>query len=181
MVRVYTDHPELLNDLGEVIRLYLPMEEVVPAENGETAPFISAVMEESGDTWRAVCTADMDGARAEYVYLHPNVGGGELNRKRYRKRCMKIAVFRALGKVYKDARLPWGSLTGIRPTRLLRELIAEKGEKEALRFMAEEFDVTPEKLALAKEIVDIQRPFMDVADRDVDVYIGIPFCRTRGL
>ena len=32
MVRVYTDHPELLNDLGEVIRLYLPMEEVVPAE-----------------------------------------------------------------------------------------------------------------------------------------------------
>ena len=121
MVRVYTDHPELLNDLGEVIRLYLPMEEVVPAENGETAPFISAVMEESGDTWRAVCTADMDGARAEYVYIHPNVGGGELNRKRYRKRCMKIAVFRALGKVYKDTRLPWGSLTGIRPTRLLRE------------------------------------------------------------
>lgn len=33
------------------------MEEVVPAENGEAAPFISAVMEESGDTWRAVCTA----------------------------------------------------------------------------------------------------------------------------
>lgn len=46
--------------------------------------------------------------------------------------------------------------------------------------MAEEFDVTPEKLALAKEIVDIQRPFMDVADRDVDVYIGIPFCPGRG-
>lgn len=38
MIRVYTDHPELLNDLGEVIRLYLPMEEVVPAENGEAAP-----------------------------------------------------------------------------------------------------------------------------------------------
>lgn len=50
MIRVYTDHPEFLNDLGEVIRLYLPMEEVVPAENGEAAPFISAVMEESGDT-----------------------------------------------------------------------------------------------------------------------------------
>ena len=111
MIRVHTDHPEFLNDLGEVIRLYLPMEEVVPAENGETAPFISAVMEESGDTWRAVCIADMAGVRAEYAYLHPAVGGGELNRKRYRKRCLKIAVFRALGKVYKDARLPWGSLT----------------------------------------------------------------------
>ena len=65
MVRVYTDHPELLNDLGEVIRLYLPMEEVVPAENGETAPFISAVMEQSADTWRAVCTADKDWTTSE--------------------------------------------------------------------------------------------------------------------
>ena len=181
MVRVYTDHPEFLNDLGEVIRLYLPMEEVIPAGNGDTSPLISAVMEENGDTWRAVCTVDIDGVRTEYVYLHPNVDGGELNRKRYRKRCMKIAVFRGLGKVYKDAKLTWGSLTGIRPTRLLRELIAEKGANEAMRFMAEEFDVTAEKLALAKEIVDIQRPFMDVDGRDVDVYIGIPFCRTRCL
>ena len=40
MIRVYTDHPEFLNDLGEVIRLYLPMEEVVPAENGEAGSFI---------------------------------------------------------------------------------------------------------------------------------------------
>ena len=76
-----------------------------------------------------------------------------------------------MGQPYRDAP-PRGSSA---------QLIAEKGEKEALRFMAEEFDVTPEKLALAKEIVDIQRPFMDVADRDVDVYVGIPFCRTRCL
>ena len=38
MVRVYTDHPELLNDLGEVIRLYLPMEEVVPPRTARPPP-----------------------------------------------------------------------------------------------------------------------------------------------
>ena len=38
MIRVYTDHPELLNDLGEVIRLYLPMEEVVPPKTARLPP-----------------------------------------------------------------------------------------------------------------------------------------------
>ena len=59
--------------------------------------------------------------------------------------------------------------------------IEEKGEAEALRFMGEEFDVSPQKLALAKEIVDIQRPFMQGIGNGADVYIGIPFCRTRCL
>lgn len=94
MVRVYTDHPELLNDLGEVIRLYLPMEEVVPAENGEAAPFISAVMEESGDTWRAVCTADMAGG-AGRVRLSSSERG--------RRRAEQEALSQAL---HEDSRVP---------------------------------------------------------------------------
>ena len=179
MITVHTDHPEFINDLGEVIRLYVPTEEVALAE-GEVSS-VYAVLEERGETWRAICRVELPEGRTEYTYESPAAAGGEVNRKRYRKRYLKIAVFRALGRVYEDAKLPWGSLTGIRPTRLLRELIEEKGEAEALRFMAEEFDVTPEKLTLAKEIVDIQRPFMDVSEKDVDVYIGVPFCKTRCL
>ena len=182
MVRIYTDHPEFLNDIADVIRLYLHMEEVIPAEENQRSGdevFISAVME-LGEDWRAVCRCTASDGQSEYVYVHPAVGGGELVRKRYLKRCLKIGVFRAMAKLF-DANLPWGSLTGIRPTRLLRELIEEKGEAEALRFMGEEFDVSPKKLALAKEIVDIQRPFMQGIGNGADVYIGIPFCRTRCL
>lgn len=182
MVRIYTDHPEFLNDIADVIRLYLHMEEVIPAEENQRSGdevFISAVME-LGEDWRAVCRCTAPDGQSEYVYVHPAVEGGELVRKRYLKRCLKIGVFRAMAKLF-DANLPWGSLTGIRPTRLLRELIEEKGEAEALRFMGEEFDVSPKKLALAKEIVDIQRPFMQGIGNGADVYIGIPFCRTRCL
>ncbi|MBQ3132350.1 MAG: coproporphyrinogen dehydrogenase HemZ [Clostridia bacterium] len=182
MVRIYTDHPEFLNDIADVIRLYLHMEEVVPAEENQRSGdevFISAVME-LGEDWRAVCRCVAPKGESEYVYVHPAVEGGELVQKRYLKRCLKIGVFRAMAKLF-DGNLPWGSLTGIRPTRLLRELMEEKGEAEALRFMGEEFDVSPQKLALAKEIVDIQRPFMQDIGNGADVYIGIPFCRTRCL
>lgn len=182
MVRVYTDHPEFLNDIADVIRLYLHMEEVVPAEENQRMGdevFISAVMD-IGTDWRAVCRCQAPEGENEYIYVHPAVEGGELVQKRYLKRCLKIGVFRAMGKLF-DGNLPWGSLTGIRPTRLLRELMEEKGEAEALRFMGEEFDVYPQKLALAKEIVEIQRPFMQNIGNGADVYIGIPFCRTRCL
>jgi len=180
MIRVYTNHPEFLNDIAEVIRLYLPAGEVVPG--GDEAPGDTLVRAclYAGEGWEARAECLHEGQRAEYAYAHPKVEGGELIIKRYRKRCLKIAVFRALGRLV-EASLPWGSLTGIRPTRLLRELIEEKGEAEALRFMGEEFDVSPAKLALAREIVEAQRPAMDFSERDVDVYIGIPFCRTRCL
>lgn len=182
MVRVYTDHPEFLNDIADVIRLYLPMEEVLPAEEGqrtEDEVFISALMH-CGEDWRAVCRCAAAEGEREYTYIHPAVEGGELVKKRYLKRCMKIGVFRCMGRLF-QANLPWGSLTGIRPTRLLRELMEEKGREEALRFMGEEFDVSSEKLTLADEIVRIQRPFMENIGSGADVYIGIPFCRTRCL
>ena len=115
MVRVYTDHPELLNDLGEVIRLYLPHGGGGSRRERRGRP-LHFGCDGGGRRDVARCLHCRYGRGAGRVRLlfHPNVGGGELNRKRYRKRCMKIAVFRALGKVYKDARLPWGSLTGMR-------------------------------------------------------------------
>ena len=87
MVRIYTDHPEFLNDIADVVRLYLHMEEVVPAEQNQRLGdevFISAVME-LGDDWRAVCRCIAPEGQSEYVYVHPAVDGGELVQKRYLK------------------------------------------------------------------------------------------------
>ncbi len=108
--------------------------------------------------------------------------GASLEKKRLEKRCLKIAVFRALKRAFPDAPLPWGSLTGIRPTSLLRELTERHGEEAATELMLEEFEVSEEKLELASRIVSAQRSVIaSIRPNDVDVYIGIPFCRTRCL
>ncbi len=105
-----------------------------------------------------------------------------LREKRYQKRCAKIAAFRTLRMAYPLTPLPWGSLTGIRPTRLLRDLEGSYGKNGALNLMANEFDVSEEKLALAERIVGVQRPILASANaNDIDIYIGIPFCKTRCL
>lgn len=75
---------------------------------------------------------------------------------------------------------PWGSLTGIRPTRLMY-MAMERGltVSQAQQEMIDLFDVSAEKAALLRDIIEVQR-FVDApGEKDVDIYIGIPFCTTR--
>jgi coproporphyrinogen dehydrogenase HemZ len=74
---------------------------------------------------------------------------------------------------------PWGSLTGIRPTKLARELLAEMGP-EAKSFFTDEFNVSESKAKLAFDIAQNQMPLIkDITSADLDIYVGIPFCVSR--
>lgn len=75
---------------------------------------------------------------------------------------------------------PWGSLTGIRPTHLIREAMDEGFTREqAAARLVSVFDVMPEKASLLAEITEEQDRLPPPDDKYLDVYIGIPFCTTR--
>ncbi len=75
---------------------------------------------------------------------------------------------------------PWGSLTGIRPTRLVYEAMEHGAALDAAcAQVGAEFDVSAEKLALLRDIVTVQSQLLPPEDGAVDVYVGIPFCTTR--
>ena len=192
-MKLYTDREDFYNDICEVIRLFTPVSSIeLTGERGFT-PGESKVC-------ATLCCSESFGANCEYTdgsqtfsYTYsPGMGieplcglserGAMLERKRLEKRSLKIAVFRTLKQAFPAAPLPWGSLTGIRPTSLLRDLIERFGEPAALDMMRNEFEVTEDKLSLAARIVSSQRPVISsIMPNDIDVYIGIPFCRTRGL
>lgn len=95
--------------------------------------------------------------------------------KRQTKQCLYQALKQATGN-----KPPWGSLTGIRPSRLVVEKM-EKGLpiSDALDAMTREFDVSPKKAALLGEVIQNQQAIPPVGEMDADVYIGIPFCPSR--
>ncbi len=75
---------------------------------------------------------------------------------------------------------PWGSMTGVRPTHLMLEALAEGlTEAAATERLVRQFDVTREKAELLAEIARVQRALPAPGDAYMDVYIGIPFCPTR--
>lgn len=180
MISLYTNKTEYIADIADELRLFLAKEEITEAENA--AADVCVTLEGSGTERHARAQVNTEKGMAVYEWdcVIPQ-GADALEIKRREKRAVKIAAFRAMANVY-GVMPPWGSLTGIRPTRLMRELCMRHGEAEAIRMMQQDFDVSEEKLALAKTINAVQQPILDSqTEKDADIYIGIPFCASRCL
>ncbi len=102
-----------------------------------------------------------------------------LHRKRAARRLCKQTLY-DLCRQRTGIHPPWGSLTGVRPTHLMLEALAEGlTPAEAEERLVSRFDVTPEKAALLARIAGVQAGMPAPGDQWMDVYIGIPFCTTR--
>lgn len=95
---------------------------------------------------------------------------------RYRKRHAKIALYNLLRQATGKS-MPWGSLTGIRPTKLARQLIKENVDwQDTFRNL---LGVSPSKTALVADILEQQGALTDADGGSADLYVGIPFCVSR--
>ncbi len=103
----------------------------------------------------------------------------ELLKQRYKKRAAKRAVYEALSE-YTGVKLPWGSLTGIRPTHLAYEYLNHGGDKHRLaEYLEESFGVSPKRARLIYDIIEAQRKYLNGNSSSVNFYIHIPFCPSR--
>lgn len=76
--------------------------------------------------------------------------------------------------------IPWGSLTGVRPTGLLEAEYLNTGDiLQARRFMIKEFDIQEDKADLLSDIFTVQQTLKPYTVNDIDLYVSIPFCTTR--
>ncbi len=95
------------------------------------------------------------------------------------KRRLYALLVRATGR-----QLPWGSLTGIRPTKIVMTRLSEgMTEAEIAAFMKENYFASDEKIALSIEIAVRERRLLSAADlrNGYSLYVGIPFCPTTCL
>jgi len=171
MIRLTTNLPEFRNELCEVIRLFLGAVEIGQDEGDE---LIAHEHVERDGLWIERFSAE--GRAVEHT---ASVVRGGLAEKRALKRAAKTGCF-LLMRELTGVRPPWGSLTGIRPTRLMYELRGEGLEGEAARrVMRERFYVSEEKASLLSDILAMQEGLVDTPENEYDLYIGIPFCTTR--
>ena len=80
--------------------------------------------------------------------------------------------------------LPWGSLTGIRPTKIALSRLEEGWKEEEIRsFMKKNYLASDEKIDLSIEIAAREKMLLEPLDYDrgYSLYVGIPFCPTTCL
>ncbi len=96
------------------------------------------------------------------------------------KKTLVRAVYEALA-ARSGKTLPWGTLTGIRPTKIPMKLLSE-GHDDAsiLTYMKDTYLVSDEKAALALKIAKLETEILSSlhGQDGFSIYVGIPFCPT---
>lgn len=80
--------------------------------------------------------------------------------------------------------LPWGTLTGIRPTKIPMKFLEEgKSRDEIKKYMQDTYFASEEKIELSMDIAERELALLSKIDyeKGYSLYIGIPFCPTTCL
>ncbi len=116
-------------------------------------------------------------------YFRENSAIVDYNDRKAMKNALKRIMYNTLSEI-SGKELPWGTLTGIRPTKIPMELVEEsKSDEEIYKYMKDTYLVSDEKIKLA---TDIARNEFEIL-KDIkyaggySLYVGIPFCPTTCL
>ena len=172
-ISLFTNAPALSNDMAEVLRVFYGNITLLVNEPGGDWTVTHEEREENGV--RIVRVFDC----ASAYETREKLTGDAVNDKRLRRRQAKLGIYRLL-KERTGITPPWGSLTGIRPTRLVYAEM-EKGCSldEALTRVRNVFDVSNEKSDVLASIIRTQQTMQEPRPNEADIYIGIPFCASR--
>nr|WP_249730355.1 coproporphyrinogen III oxidase [Paenibacillus sp. J2TS4] len=117
-----------------------------------------------------------------WTYEHKKTLTGEGSAERME---VKRAILHSLLQVLQQAtglEQPWGILTGVRPTKLIHNMMAEHDIEQCRQILREQYLVTDPKVKLLADVAERQLkviPDLFHLDREVSIYIGIPFCPTK--
>lgn len=94
------------------------------------------------------------------------------------KNVLKQLVYRTLSEMT-GKQLPWGDLTGIRPTKIPMKLLEEGWKNtEIAEYMRSTYFTSPQKTSLAITIANRERAILEPVnyEKGYSLYVGIPFC-----
>ena len=121
-----------------------------------------------------------DTERSGHVYTwHPQEAPGTPAYKNAFKRFFYLSMQEETG-----ITLPWGNLTGIRPTKIAMTMMEQgKSEAETAEYLRTMHLVSEERTALALDIAERERRILSTLhyENGYSLYIGIPFCPTTCL
>ena len=196
MIEVLLNKPEFEYDIHSLIKAFFPEQYVgVSAEKKEYDEKIDIRMQVNyGEdtiqiTWQEIVHANEDAqanekpGQEEVKEIPGETIQVDFSDRVRTKNQLKQMLYRMLCD-YTKRTLPWGNLTGIRPTKIPMKLLEEgKSREEIYRYMKDTYLASDEKIELATDIAERENAILKKIDYDngYSLYIGIPFCPTTCL
>ena len=183
LIKLAVNH-DYAAETANIIRLFygkrkINMIEYEALENNQSffqddEVLLNSLLVNQGDTIVVKAIIHLHDGIKEYSEAYPK---GTVKQE---KEAVKLSMYKLLSELH-HKNYPWGILTGIRPIKIVHELMNQGYSDDSIEtYMINEHLVSTEKALLALEIAKRERSFIYPLDRNkVSVYIGIPFCPTR--
>ncbi len=158
--------------LREIINAYFPKSKIeYVSKKPDTDDYIAVSYSVCNDSHVFFCEASLDNRHFKSQY--------EVTE--YNKNALKKVVSDVL-KNATGIHLPWGLLTGIRPSKIIREFKAAVNGDNPISFLTNVYEADKSKAILAAEVEKNESNYIETRYKDgISLYIGIPFCPSRCL
>lgn len=111
------------------------------------------------------------------INISINEFNNELKVKEQIKKYLYLYLYNLTGKS-----LPWGTLIGIRPTKLAISLInLNFSEDQIIDYYNKHYLTSEEKAKLCFDVAKTEIKYINLDKKAINIYLGMPFCPTRCL
>ena len=189
MIYFYLECDALDNDIRSLFMAFYPGRAIKRIETKEYACaegdlFLRVCMNDCAETQ---CLTDEDNTKKKMTMelvqdgtLLEDACECELSDRKDTKTKAKCMLYCLLSKLTKKE-LPWGTLTGIRPTKIARTMLMEgASDEECIDYMKNQMLCGEEKTMLSLDIAKREIKLLDCLDYEdgYSLYVGIAFCPT---
>lgn len=193
MILLEFNDAEQENDSRVMLKAFFPEAKIVTSipENADEAPELFVQVRVIRQELAGSDNADCD--RLIRIYFHRDstdrwdeyedeaqqMASGKKEARNVFKRMMYDMLKKLTGR-----ELPWGTLTGVRPTKIVYTLLEEgKNDHEIKDYLKKEYYVSEKKGDLAIKVASNEKRLLEKIDYNngYSLYAGIPFCPTTCL
>lgn len=193
MILLEFNDAEQENDSRVMLKAFFPEAKIVTSipENADEAPELFVQVRVIRQELAGSDNADCD--RLIRIYFHRDstdrwdeyedeaqqMASGKKEARNVFKRMMYDMLKKLTGR-----ELPWGTLTGVRPTKIVYTLLEEgKNNREIKDYLKKEYYVSEKKGDLAIKVASNEKRLLEKIDYNngYSLYAGIPFCPTTCL
>ena len=167
MIKISSKRNKYTYNVYHVVKAFFPNEEIIQKVDEKQDSLVD--IELPGETCFSLAPGEaLPDAEFPTEEARQQAVKREITRRLYR--CLSETTGRSLA---------WGTLTGVRPTKLAMQKI-ESGmtQEEAARFLEDTYYVSKEKARLACEVACRENDLLSRLDckNGFSLYVGVPFC-----
>lgn len=128
---------------------------------------------------KAIARSSLNG---EEIIEEALISDNHMENTKVTKNLVKRSIFKLLKK-FTDVKAPWGVLTGIRPSKIVHDLLNKGYSRDKiLLVLTDQYCIYKDKAELLLNIAETEHRFVyPIDEAKVSIYISIPFCPTRCL